>query len=620
MNAEQNNIQETSSVSKSSGYYFLESRAERFVFLALLLFISAAPLLFFHRFPAHADWHSHAANAYYFKKCFWEGQLLPRWIDGSLFGYGSPKFNYYAPLFYYLFVFLELIFRNPLISMQWNIILTMILCSIFGYLYLRRHGSPVSCALAVVFIIFSPAVHMYTYNNNFPTNTLAIPFIFLTLYGIDSFDKSKDFDIKSTLVIAIGFALTVLSHLATAFMFLLLLVPYFLLNLYIHRTKKFVKNFFLGGLLGAGLAAFYLIPAALEGDLVHIEVLSRGSGWDFSKNFMYTYLDRLPSDGYYWGIFDHRYYEVSNALFCLAVLICTVFLLANIDKVKNYFKEPFRVNIAIFMFIISFLMMTPLSMFIWLMIKQMKTLQFPWRFTSLVLPFGVLVLVYGFEFITKEIKANVSIYGYRFLSYSIAALLGLLMYVDFVNVYRWYWVPEETYLRHLKNVVWENKEYQPNLSGNPNWEEINYENDFTPTIQSSSPNIDITLLKWLTHNKIFQVFSPEGHQIRLRTFYFPGWNAYIDGKLVPISMDPQTGSILFQVGAGQHEVSVKFELTPVRKTATYITLGSFLLYIFLLNKFFKGIRIKVKNIKEEDSSKNNGETKQTSDLPLGTTV
>jgi hypothetical protein len=493
----------------------------------------------------------------------------------------------------------------------------MALSTVFGYLYLRKHGSKVATSIVMIFVIFSPAIHIYTYNNNFPTNTLAIPFVFLTLLGIDSFNKEKEFDIKSFLITSSGYALTILSHLATAFMLSLLLVPYFFLSLWMYRTKRFVKNFFLSIGFGAALGAFYLIPAVMETNLVHTEIISRGRGWDYSANFMFTYLDRLPSDGYYWGIFDHHYYEASTALYSLAALICLVILLVNKDKLKSYLNEPFRVTIAITMLLICFLMTTPLSIFIWIMIKQMKTLQFPWRFVSFIVPFGAVVMVYAFDLIAKLAKEKIDFSGYRFLSWSMAGLFAVLFYVNFVNIFRWYWTPAENFVRHSMYIVWQNREYQPNLTGDPNWEQLDYGRDFSPSLLSSNPNCDFSLVKWLSHDRIFQVFSDVEHQLRIRTFVFPGWNTYIDGRPTNILMDTKTGAMIIQVPAGKHEIRVSFELTPLRKTATNITLGSFVLFGLLCLKIHRRIERKIEVVNDENQKK---ESEVTEPKPIGVPV
>lgn len=588
-------------------YHFLSARSERIVFLVLLSLVAAAPLIFRGAFPAHADWHSHMANMYQFKKAFWQGQLLPRWIDTYLYGYGLPKFNFYAPLLCYLFVVVDFITRDPVISMKATVLLTMFLTTIFGYWYLRKHTGAVATTLATVFIIFSPAVHIYTYNNNFPTSTLALPFIFMVLYGIDAFDKNKDFDLKAFLITSFGYALVVLSHLPTAYMLTLLMVPYFIFSALMYQTRKFIKFFISSFAMGAALTGFYLLPSVMEKKFAHIEVLSKGTGWDFSKNFLFTYLDRLPSDGYYWGIFDHRYYEVSNAIFSLIGLICMVILLSNIDRIKQYFTEKNRIYIAVAMFAISFLMMTPVSYLIWTMIKDMKTLQFPWRFTSFVLPFGVLVFAYTFELVGKIAKEHVSYVGYRIMNYSIVFLLILLIYVNYVNVYRWYWVNDQNLLRAAQIVTWQNREYQPNLTGDPNWEKVDYEQDFSPTLVSTQAEADFTLLRWYPHVREFEVFATADHVVRVRTFNFPGWNVYVDGKQGEIKTDPKDGSILFRVPGGKHEVSLRFESTFIRKAANYLSVLAIAIYFYLIPGYFQAKR-KRKDTKEELAASPEGET------------
>ncbi|MBI2995623.1 MAG: hypothetical protein HYY52_02815 [Candidatus Melainabacteria bacterium] len=584
------------------GYHFLGNRMERIVFLVLLTLISCGPMIFGKSIPSHADWHIHMEHVYNFKRCFWQGQWLPRWIDAHTSGYGLPIFNYYAPLVYYFFVLIDLIFRNPLLSIKWIYITPMLLSTVFGYLYLRRHGSPVASILACAFVIFSPAIHIYIYNTNWPNSTIAIPFLFLTLYGIDSFDKNKEFDLKSFLITSTGFACLALSHLATAFVLVLLSVPYFFLSLLLYRTKKFVKWFFLSYGFGVALSSFYLLPACLEKRFVHTdEILTQGPLWDFSKNFLYTYLDRHRDDGYAWAIFDHRYYEVSNALFSLVVLTCLVTLLLNWGKVKLYFIEPLRIKMASLMFVISFLMMTPVSLYVWLMIKPLQTIQFPWRFTTFVLTFGVVILVYAFDLIGKILKEKFDIYGYKIIIYATGFTFCLLLYVDFINMYHWGWVPEENLLKSAISISWASDEYRPNITGDPDWRQTDLRHDFSPAIQSTNPYIDITIKKWLSHERMFEIFSPTPHQVRLRTFFFPGWNVYIDGKNTIINIDPKSGAMVFEAPGGKHEITVRFENTPIRKISLYISFGALIVFLLLLTKYLG--QINLKNIIEKEITK-----------------
>ncbi len=587
----------------AKGYQFLGTRTERVVYLILLTLFSTGPIIFGKSIPSHADWHIHIEHAYNFKRCFWQGQWLPRWIDAHASGYGEPIFNYYAPLVYYLFTFLELFFRDAVLAIKWTFVIPMILCTVFGYLYLRRHGSPYSSAIAMAFVIFSPAIHIFIYNTNWPTSTLALALLFLTLYGIDIFDKEKDFDYKSFLIVSMSFALMALAHLATAFIFALISVPYLFMNLYIHRSKKFVKNYVLSLALGALIAGFYLFPACAEKNIVHTdEILTQAPLWDYSKNFLFTYLDRHRDDGYAWAIFDHRYYEMSNGLFSVAVLLCFMILILNLNNLGRYFKEPFRIKMAMILFTVCFLMMTPVSIFAWIMLKPMQTIQFPWRFTTLLLPFGSLIIVYAIDLVKAFADEKINVTGYKMTFYAMFCVFCMLVYVDVVNMYRWKWVPENSLLKAALNVLWGNEEYRPSLTGDPNWKQVNYRQDFTPSIEPSSGYSDINLIKWYSHERIFEIISPENQQIRLRTFYFPGWAIYIDGKKTDVSMDPKNGSMLFRMPAGKHIIKVVFELTPLRQGSAYVSLLGFIIYIFLFIKSIQKTKFTISNIAKNEVS------------------
>lgn len=580
------NLVDDASENKNEGYVFLGTATERFIFIVVLGILSCAPIMFGKGIPSHADWHIHMVRASIFKTAFWEGNFLPRWVDFPASGYGLPVFNFYASLIYYLYAFVDLFFRDPIISIKLSFILPMILCYIFGYIYLRNLGSSISATITMAFLVFSPAIHIFIYNTNWPGSTLAIAFLFMALYGIDSF-KDK-FDLKNILIVALSYAGVVLSHLATGFMFTLLCVPYFLFNLAIHRSRAFVKNFIFSFILGGGLCAYYIIPATLETKLVNaVEVHVRGVLWDFSKNFLFTYLDRSAQEGYAWAIFDHRYYEVSNALFISTVGIFIVILLANIQHISEITSKGLKVYSKILMFLISFIMMTPISMFVWLLLKPLKTIQFPWRFTSFVLVFGLAVIVYALDLIRVLSSKYQSSIGYKYIFAIVFILFGALSYVDFINMYKWKWAPEESLLRAARCVLWPHEEYRPKVDGNPDILKYGFDQDFAPAVFSTNPNINIEFKKWDSSEKVFEVFSEIQHQAQLRIIYYLGWNIFIDGKPTDVRVNKSSGAIVINIPPGKHEVRAVFRDTGVRKIADYISLISLVLFVVLCFKLFR---------------------------------
>ena len=68
------------------------------------------------------------------------------------------------------------------------------------------------------------------------------------------------------------------------------------------------------------------------------------------------------------------------------------------------------------------------------------------------------------------------------------------------------------------------------------------------------------------------------------TFYFPGWNVYIDNKLTDIEFQNSLyrGVITYYVPEGKHVVSVIFEDTLIRKAGKIISAMSILLFILLV--------------------------------------
>ncbi|GAG52863.1 unnamed protein product, partial [marine sediment metagenome] len=69
----------------------------------------------------------------------------------------------------------------------------------------------------------------------------------------------------------------------------------------------------------------------------------------------------------------------------------------------------------------------------------------------------------------------------------------------------------------------------------------------------------------------FAISTPREFVLRLYTFHFPGWRAYVDGDEVEIEVADPEGFITLWVPEGEHEVVVRFEDTPPRTTGWIIS-------------------------------------------------
>ncbi len=77
-------------------------------------------------------------------------------------------------------------------------------------------------------------------------------------------------------------------------------------------------------------------------------------------------------------------------------------------------------------------------------------------------------------------------------------------------------------------------------------------------VPGSTDDAAVKLLKWKPVHRAFTIKLSQSSDVRLRTFYYPGWQCSIDGRPGEIKPETQSGAILVNVPSGEHEVTVDF--------------------------------------------------------------
>jgi hypothetical protein len=75
------------------------------------------------------------------------------------------------------------------------------------------------------------------------------------------------------------------------------------------------------------------------------------------------------------------------------------------------------------------------------------------------------------------------------------------------------------------------------------------------------------------------VHLPSSGEVVLRQFWFPGWEAAVDGAAVPTSMAGLSAVVSCHVPAGDHTVEFHYRSLPQRRAGILISLSSLFLII-----------------------------------------
>jgi len=101
----------------------------------------------------------------------------------------------------------------------------------------------------------------------------------------------------------------------------------------------------------------------------------------------------------------------------------------------------------------------------------------------------------------------------------------------------------------------------------------------------------VEVVAWQSAERVMGIKTTEPITLRIRTFNFPGWKAYIDNTTTEIITEKDVGAIIINIPKGKHTVVMRFEDTSIRYYSKIISLISFSCVVFSLF-FFKKKRNK----------------------------
>ena len=568
------------------------------VVLALCL-VAAWPFLSRSGLPRETDAELHVFRVAELARLMQQGELYPRWAADFYYGYGYPLFNFYGPLTYYLGAAIAALPGLDAVSGAKAVFVLGIALSGLGTYALARErwGAP-GGALAAVAYIYTPYLLLfdpYLRGNMAECFTFGIiPWVLWAVGRLTDGGGRRYF-----IGAAVGWAALLITHNVMAMLLSVLLAAYALFQWLLWRERQAFGRSVLALALGLGLAAFYWLPVLTERQFVQNENIIQGY-FDFHDHFLPLSELFGPAKIQDLGATfpDFRFNIGLGQVILVALVLLLLFykymIFKNTDERRqtqiNHKKSMFiRVYLRPFLFwLIAALglifLMLPVSTRLWEAIPPLAYVQFPWKLLG-PLALVVAMLAGGLPWLARQIG------GERL---SLAATGGgilLVLLTALPNTFPPAWNPDfggATVLDHLRFErqgravgttsaaeylpLWVELQPGPAAWLTDAYEEGRPLNKLEPA--SLPAGAEVIEYTHTPATDRFVIESPQPFTVRVLTFYFPGWRAWVDGEPVEITPHEPSGFITVPLPAGRHSLELRFGSTLARTAGTAISFVS----------------------------------------------
>ena len=536
-----------------------------------------------------------------FDQAIRDGVWYPRWGTDFALGYGYPLFNLYSPLAFYLAELFHLLGASLTEAVKIAFGLGVVLSGVSMYLFVRRTLGPRAAFLAAVLYMYAPYRLVDIYVRTSYAEAMA--FIFLPLILWAFWELAAKPGPRQLALAALAYAGLILTHNATALIFTPFLLAYlaFLLGSSWLREQRANRGAMMmrrvgymagAGLLALGISAIFWLPMAMELKYVVTEQWLQSS-YDYHKQFVFPSQLFSPFWGYGYageGLQDEMSFQ-------LGVVPCVLAVVTGLMSGLFSPQEKGAVRFLGIATLVIIAAMLPLSLGLWQAIPIAPFVQFPWRLLILT-TLSLAILGGAFCALDRGRQASDSSLGPLALIFAVMAVLASSTYA----------VPEytppsprsetpasimdfELDTGFLGVTAW--VEEKPTTS--PLVEEYLEGRPLTKAV-SLTPEASVEMIRHGGASEEIRVSSPHGAKIMFRTYFFPGWEGYVDGEKALLYPSGPQALITMDVPPGEHMVSLRWGGTPPRTAGTIISgaalLGALLsiLWPVLARMRSKGIR------------------------------
>jgi hypothetical protein len=514
-----------------------------------------------------------AFRIYEMDKCFDDGQIPCRWVPDAGYQYGYPQFNYYPPSVYYVGALMHRVGIQYIDAVKILFILGYIVSALTMYLlinsFLGRWPAFVS-ALLYSYVPYK-AVEVFVRGAMSEFWALSIfPLIFWAGYKLVKTEKKKYF-----IWFSISIALLISTHSLMTLIFAPVAVIWVIYWIISEKKWKLLSRVILFGLLGAGLAAFFLLPVIFEKKFVHVESMLSGY-FDYRAHFVSLYKLFISREwGYGSSGFPKELLNLSTGTVQWVMGLVAV-IMGIINRKKENKLAPLVFVLGLVELFVLF-MMHMKSSFIWAKLPMLWWLQFPWRFMS-VSVFLLAILAGIGVHLSGKIK--------YFLG-SVLIILAVIINIGFYTPKDWLNITDSD---KFSGISWQKQmtisifDYLPIYAKLP---PVTQAPDLPEVLDGKASFSDY---QKGSNFQIGNIKVENEATIRLPLFDFPGMRVKINDRTVEHGHNDCRGEefclglISFKLSPGNYKMEAKLTDTPVRMIGNCLTLISIMVVFWVIIK------------------------------------
>lgn len=539
--------------------------------ITLVCFVLLKDLFLSGYYTSHDGIHQ-VVRLYTFDQALRDGQIPPRWAGELLNGFGYPLFSFSYHLPWYIGEILHLAGLSIFDSIKMTFLIGYILSGATMYIFQRELYGRWGALVGSFVYLIAP----YRFSNIFVRGAIgdATAFIFPPLLFLSAY-KLRESTKKWWMWICIGsiaIAGLLLTHAMVFLFFLMSYVLYILFQFFLvqNRTTYLFRSLLIP-LLGMGVSAYYFIPSVIERNYTKfneiMQVSPMGSTFLKLKDLIYS-----P-----WG---YGTMDAPDGKMSFQLGIAQWVIIASYIGISAYFllrrgpkKLLNKLNGSYYyfgLFIFSIFLVLPVSKPIWQLLNKIAFIDLVWR----VLAVSIFAVSLVAGFVIYRIN-------HRFVFGTCIIILALYANRNHLNRNMTLGWPLEFYLK-LESTTNSFDEYIPK------WVNTELLKKRVPLLEYSLKDAQAKIV--INNNKSnlidFTLDTPLAGQVKLNKIYYPGWQAYVDGKYSPV--DYSNGGLMqVIIDKGFHKIVFKFSDTPLRLFSNLISIGTIALFVFGTIKWSK---------------------------------